>query len=99
MFRSKEDPMLLSRKLFPCVCIAVLLVPFLSCGSAHDSDEYYVFVAANLQVPYWRAAGAGVSQAAEAARGKLDFVGPQHYHHPARRDPPDWALDNKPPRN
>ena len=60
--------MLLSRKLFPCVCIAALLVPFLSCGSAHDSDEYYVFVAANLQVPYWQTAGAGFSKAAEASK-------------------------------
>ena len=56
--------MLLSPKLFHCGCIAVLLITFLSCGSAHDSDENYVFVAANLQVPYWQTAGAGFTKAA-----------------------------------
>jgi hypothetical protein len=40
-----------SPKLFLCGCTAVLLLAFLSCGSTHDSDEYYVFAAANLQVP------------------------------------------------
>ncbi len=87
--------MLLSRKLFHCSCVAVLLVPFLSCSSAHDSDEYYVFVAANLQVPYWRAAGAGFSKAAEAAKVKFDFVGPQSYDPSAERDALDKAVQKK----
>jgi hypothetical protein len=38
-------------ELFLCGCTAVLLLAFLSCGSAHESDEHYVFAAANLQVP------------------------------------------------
>src|SRR5260221_6888827 len=95
MVRSKEDPMLLSRKLFLCVCIAVLLVPFLSCGSAHDTDEYYVFVAANLQVPYWQAAGAGFSKAAEASKIRVSFVGPQSYDPKAERDALDQAVQKK----
>ncbi len=86
--------MLLS-KLFQCSCVAVLLVSFLSCGSAHDSDEYYVFVAANLQVPYWRAAGAGFSKAAEASKVKFDFVGPQTYDPQAERDALDRAVQKK----
>ena len=87
--------MLLSRKLFRCAGVAVLLVPFLSCGSAHDSDEYYVFVAANLQVPYWRAAGAGFAKAAEASKVKVDFVGPQTYDPKAERDALDQAVQKK----
>lgn len=87
--------MLLSRKVFQCGCVAVLLVPFLSCGSAHDSDEYYVFVAANLQVPYWRAAGAGFAKAAEASKIKFDFVGPQTYDPKAERDALDKAVQKK----
>ena len=43
--------MLLSRKLFYSVCVAILATTFINCGSAHDADEYYVFVASNLQVP------------------------------------------------
>ena len=54
--------MLRSRKLLSLLVLA-LVVTLLSCGSAHDADEHYFFVAANLQVPYWQAAGAGFSKA------------------------------------
>jgi len=94
MVRSKEDPML-SGKLFHCGCVAVLLTTFLSCGSAHDSDEYYFFVAANLQVPYWQAAGAGFSKAAEASKIRVSFVGPQTYDPKAERDALDQAEPKK----
>jgi ribose transport system substrate-binding protein len=87
--------MLLPRKLFHCGCLAVLLVPFLSCGSAHDTDEFYVFVAANLQVPYWQAAGAGFSKAAEAAKVRAEFVGPQTYDPKAEREALDEAVQKK----
>jgi ribose transport system substrate-binding protein len=87
--------MLLSRKFVCCACIAVVMLPFLSCGSAHDSSEYYVFVAANLQVPYWRAAGAGFAKAAEGLKVKFDFVGPQNYDPKAERDALDQAVQKK----
>jgi ribose transport system substrate-binding protein len=87
--------MLLSRKLFHCSCVAVLLVPFLSCGSAHDADEYYVFVTTNLQVPYWQAAGAGFSKAAETAKIRAGFVGPQTYDPKAEREALDEAVRKK----
>src|SRR5712671_4578934 len=95
MVRSKEDPMLFSGKLFHCGCIAILLITFLSCGSAHDSDEYYFLVAANLQVPYWQAAGAGFSKAAEASKIRVSFVGPQTYDPKAERDALDQAVQKK----
>jgi hypothetical protein len=60
---SKEDAMFLSRRIFYCAVLTLPLLLVLSCGSAHDSDEYYVFVSANLQVPYWKAAGAGFTNA------------------------------------
>ena len=69
--------MLRFRKLLPAFALAFFLVSFLSCGSAHDSDEYYVFVAANLQVPYWQAAGAGFTNAAGQFNVRADFIGPQ----------------------
>src|SRR6202011_1127464 len=95
MVRSKEDPMLLSRKLFHCGSVALLLLPFLSCGSAHDSDEHYVFVAANLQVPYWLVAGAGFSMVAEASKIRVSFVGPRTYGPKAERDALDQAVQKK----
>jgi ribose transport system substrate-binding protein len=84
-----------SRKLLICVCTAVLLLPFLSCGSAHESDEYYVFVAANLQVPYWQAAGAGFSKAADAWKVRNSFTGPQTYDPKAEREALDQAVQKK----
>ncbi len=87
--------MLLSRKLLYVASIALLLAPILSCGSGHDSDEYYVFVAANLPVPYWRTAGAGFSKAANGMKVKFDFVGPQTYDPKAERDALDQAVQKK----
>ena len=68
----------------------------LSCGGAHDSDEYYVFVSANLQVPYWKTAGAGFSNAGTQMKGvRYDFVGPQTYDPKAERDALDQAVQKK----
>lgn len=86
---------MLSRKLSHVACLAVLLAPFLSCGSAHDSDEYYVLVAANLQVPYWQTAGSGFSKAAEQFKVRADFSGPQTYDPKAERDALDQAVQKK----
>jgi ribose transport system substrate-binding protein len=86
---------MLSRKLSQVACLAMVLVPFLSCGSAHDSDEYYVFVAANLQVPYWQAAGSGFSKAADDFKVRSDFSGPQNYDPKAERDAIDQAVQKK----
>jgi ribose transport system substrate-binding protein len=86
---NEEDAMLLSRRFLNCSGLCVLLVTLLSCGSDHSADEYYVFISANLQVPYWQAAGAGFSKAAEQFKVRSDFLGPQNY------DPKDEvaALD------
>jgi ribose transport system substrate-binding protein len=87
--------MLLSRRLFHSLCFAVLLATLLSCGSAHDADEYYVFVAANLQVPYWQTAGAGFSKAAGQNKVRFDYTGPQNYDPKAERDAIDTAVQKK----
>src|SRR5437879_7399705 len=92
---SKEGPMLPSRRFFHSIWFAALLVPLLSCGSAHDSDEYYVLVSSNLQVPYWQTAGAGFSKAAEQLKVRSDFVGPQNYDPKAERDALDNAVQKK----
>src|ERR1017187_6370769 len=86
--------MLRLRKLCSFLGLAVLVTSLLSCG-AHDSNEYYVFVAANLQVPYWQAAGAGFSKAAEAAKIRAGFVGPQTYDPKAEREALDEAVQKK----
>jgi ribose transport system substrate-binding protein len=75
--------------------LAALSFFLLSCGSAHDSDEYYVFVSANLQVPYWKTAGAGFSKAAAQLKVRSDFEGPQNYDPKAEQDALDQAVQKK----
>ena len=87
--------MLRLRRILHTVAVAVLLVVLLSCGGAHDSDEYFVLVSANLQVPYWKAAGAGFSTAAAQMKVRSDFMGPQNYDPKAERDAMDQAVQKK----
>ena len=75
--------------------LTVLLVLLLSCGAAHDSDEYFVFVSANLQVPYWKTAGTGFSNAAGQFKVRSDYMGPQNYDPKAERDAIDQAVQKK----
>src|ERR1700681_4132254 len=91
----KEDAMIPLRRILHTVAVAVLLVVLLSCGGAHDSDEYFVLVSANLQVPYWKAAGAGFSNASGQMKVRADFMGPQNYDPKAERDAMDQAVQKK----
>ncbi len=82
-------------KLAALLTLVVFAASILSCNTAHDSDEYYVFVAANLQVPYWQTAGAGFSRAAAQFKVRADFVGPNNYDPKAERDALDQAVQKK----
>ena len=84
--------MFLSRRIFHCTVFAVLLLALFSCGSAHDSDEFYVLVSANLQISYWKAAGAGFSNAASEMKVRSDIEGPQTFDPKAERDALDQAV-------
>lgn len=84
----------LHRILHSAAAVAVSAV-LLSCGSAHDSDEYFVFVSANLQVSYWKTAGSGFSNAAAQFKVRSDFTGPQTYDPKAERDALDQAVQKK----
>jgi ribose transport system substrate-binding protein len=86
--------MLRFRKLYSLLGLALLATSLLSCG-AHDSDEYFVFVAANLQVPYWQAAGAGFDKAGKQMKVRTDFLGPNNYDAKAERDALDQAVRQK----
>jgi ribose transport system substrate-binding protein len=74
---------------------AAVLTTILSCGSAHDSDEYFVLISANLQVPYWKAAGAGFTNAATQMKVRADFTGPQTFDPKIERDALDQAVQKK----
>jgi ribose transport system substrate-binding protein len=52
----------------------------ISCGPAPHSNERYVFVATNINIPYWQNAKAGFLDSAKALNGaKVEFVGPGSY--------------------
>jgi ribose transport system substrate-binding protein len=87
--------MLRSCRLCFLLVLTLLIIPLLSCGSAHDADEHFVFVAANLQVPYWQAAGAGFTKAAGLFKVRAEFVGPNNYDPPAERAALDQAVQQK----
>jgi len=87
--------MLLSRRLFHSLLVAVLLSSCLSCGSAHSGDEYYVLVSANLQIPYWQTAGAGFAKAGEQFKVRTAFMGPQNFDPAAERAALDQAVQKQ----
>ena len=69
------------------VLVVLFVLPLLSCGdTGHSADELYILVSANIQVPYWKAAGAGLSQSAGQIKVRYDFVGPDEYNPQAEKD-------------
>ena len=87
--------MLHSHRILQFAAVAALSVTLLSCG-AHTSDEYFVLLAANVQLPYWKTAASGFSHAAEGFKGvRSDVAGPQSYDPKAERDALDEAVQKK----
>jgi ribose transport system substrate-binding protein len=88
--------MLRSHGIFRLSTLILISFFLLSCGSAHNSDEYFVFVSSNIQLPYWKTAGSGFSRAAAEFKGvRFDFTGPQSYDAKAERDALDQAVQKK----
>lgn len=88
--------MLRSHRILQSAFITALSLVLLSCGSEHSSDEYYVLVATNLQIPYWKTAGNGFANAAAQLKGvRFEFVGPQSFDPKAERDALDEAVQKK----
>lgn len=84
-----------THRILQSVSVAALAFGALSCGASHDSDEYYVLVSANLQVPYWKTAGAGFSHAANDFKVRYEFSGPQTFDPKAEREALDQAVQKK----
>jgi ribose transport system substrate-binding protein len=87
--------MLSSHRILHSASVIAMAVVMLSCGASHDSDEYYAFVSTNLQVPYWKTAGAGFTNAASQFKVRSDFTGPQNYDPKGERDAMDQAVQKK----
>lgn len=83
-------------RLFSALLSLSCFVVLSSCGSAHDSDEHYVFIAANTKVPYWQSATLGFEKAGEQLKVKVAESGPDTYDPKAEREALDEAIQQKP---
>ncbi|MBI4165139.1 MAG: substrate-binding domain-containing protein [Acidobacteria bacterium] len=63
------------------VCLLLTLVTgMLSCKKPyHQETERFVFVASNINLPYWKEAQAGFEDAGRVTGVKVEFVGPEAY--------------------
>src|SRR6266436_635013 len=70
------------RKGATVVCVAIFGGAALigSCAKPyHEDNERYVFVATNINLPYWREAEAGFLDAAKTLGVKAELIGPTNY--------------------
>src|SRR5437016_14316411 len=82
------------RKLVAFVLTSILFLPLLSCGG-HDADEKYFLISANIKIPYWEMAGAGLSQAASDLKVRSKFDGPDGYDPKAEQEALLKAIEQK----
>jgi ribose transport system substrate-binding protein len=76
---------------------AVLLLSLLNCGGAqHSADEKYFLIVANLKVPYWQQALAGVNRAAGQLHVRAELIGPETFDPKAQHDQFLDLLKQKP---
>jgi ribose transport system substrate-binding protein len=77
------------------VVFGILLVFLVSCGTAHDADEKYYLISANIKIPYWQAGGAGLFQAAMQLKVRSEFAGPDTYDPKAEQQALQQAIQSK----
>jgi ribose transport system substrate-binding protein len=70
--------------LFASIC--GLLLGLAGCAGAHSPDEKYYLVSANIKVPYWQTAAAGMMRAAGEVHIQAEMVGPDSYDPKAERE-------------
>ncbi len=67
------------RRIPHLVLVGVLLLPLVNCGFQHDEKEKFYLVAANIKLPYWQAALAGLNKATTQMKVKTELAGPDTY--------------------
>ena len=82
------------RDAFVLVACCTVLV---SCSSSkHDPGETYYLVAANIKVPYWQTASAGLIRSAKDLGVAAEMVGPDTYDPNAQHEAFQHAAGKKP---
>jgi ribose transport system substrate-binding protein len=74
-----------------------LMIPILGCaGSQHSADEKFYLIATNIQLPYWKAASAGLAKGAIQMHVRTEFVGPDLFDPKAEEEAFRKAVAAKP---
>ena len=60
------------------VILGMLLVFLVSCGTAHDADEKYYLISANIKIPYWQAGSSRFISGSHATQGAFGVRGSRH---------------------
>ncbi|HUI74528.1 MAG TPA: substrate-binding domain-containing protein [Candidatus Acidoferrum sp.] len=69
-----------SERMIPALLAVLVVTGLTSCQAPyHQPDEHYVFVAANITLPYWQEAQAGLYDASTQMGVKADLVGPEKF--------------------
>ena len=96
-FAARLKPVLASRwKLGPACAMLCFLLPLGACGSQPDANNKYYLISANIQLPYWQAAGAGFLEAAKRLNLQAEFVGPETYDPKAQQLQFEKIVQTKP---
>ena len=77
------------------IIFGMLLLVLVSCGSAHDADEKYYLISANVKIPYWQADSAGLFQAATQLKVRSEFAGPDTYDPKGEQQALQQAVQSK----
>jgi ribose transport system substrate-binding protein len=73
------------------------MIPILGCaGSQHSADEKYYLIATNIQLPYWKAASAGLAKGAIQMHVRTEFKGPDKFDPKAEQEAFRAAVAAKP---
>ncbi len=62
-----------------CLSIFFAVVSLASCEKSPHENERYVFVATNVNIPYWQEVQAGFMDAGKVLGAKAEFTGPARY--------------------
>ena len=69
-----------SQRVFLALLAVFVVTELTSCQQPyHQPNEHYVFVAANINLPYWQEAQAGLYDASTQMGVKADLVGPEKF--------------------
>lgn len=77
------------------IILDMLLLVLVSCATAHDADEKYYLISANVKIPYWQAGSAGLFQAATQMKVRSEFAGPDTYDPKGEQQALEQAVQSK----